>query len=424
MKIRLSSELFPLYGIFGLMVFWDVIQLFLPYLQYILLIFLLWYSKKKESLYINKYFLFVMFVIFLHGICCVFFLEHKLGLLLTQLGAITLCFIAYSNIIKKYTIHQIFEVYWVSALFMCIFGVVSQILKINIFRDPNIRMNSLSSEPASLCYFLSPIVFTIVFWYIIPGTRDDDVKFYSNKFGILILLLAYLWSFSSVGYFGLLVLILIALCKRGGSLKQIITFALCVISFIGIYFAVPDIQKRVDDTIWALAIEEDDDAISMNLSTYTLYNNAHVTYEIVKNTNGLGIGLGAYQLWFDKYTLLVSDRANRDYYYMNNQDANSGFLRISSELGIFGIVLFMLWIFYFNVKTLNKYSAYSCALFVWFLMFLLRHGNYLNGGIVIFLCLYTKIYYESMKLKRDFSVPLKKHNKTVSLNNDEGMNKV
>lgn len=397
MKVSFSKEDIPLFSVFALMVFWEVIQDVLPYVQYVFLLGILFFNNKKTKLKISSKFYIVITIIFIHGLLNVFLGEHKCGLLITQLGVISFCYIAYNSILSVYNVRQVFEMYWRSAIFVSLYGIIHKVIGIIIGIDTQTRLTSLMGEPAGLCYFLAPIVVLIIFWYINPSMRDEEFRFINNKWGTVVILLAYFGAFSSVGYFGLFVAFIIAWWAKGISLKKVFLLVLGAMVAIGLYSYIPDVQIRVDDSIKVLNTDEnEEDFTNVNLSTYTLYNNAHVTYEIIKETNGLGIGLGGYQVGFDKHALYVPLRSNRSSFYLNREDANSLFLRLISELGVVGILVVLWWLIHYRVKINNKYMAYSYCVGVLFVMFLLRSGNYVTDGRILFVCLYTKIYFESL----------------------------
>ena len=77
----------------------------------------------------------------------------------------------------------------------------------------------------------------------------------------------------------------------------------------------------------------------------------------------------------------------------NKQDANSMFVRLMSETGIFGIGFILLFIFRFyirkqEVKELNEHRIISQALLVIILLTLLRQGNYLLNGFPLIMLMY------------------------------------
>ena len=80
----------------------------------------------------------------------------------------------------------------------------------------------------------------------------------------------------------------------------------------------------------------------INLSTYALLSNSFITIESIKD-NPLGTGLGSYHYQYDKYY----SKMNPPKYLItlgeskiNRPDANSLFLRLLVDLGIFSIFLF------------------------------------------------------------------------------------
>ena len=97
----------------------------------------------------------------------------------------------------------------------------------------------------------------------------------------------------------------------------------------------------------------------------------------------------------------------------NTSDANSMFLRIISETGLFGIVFIILFIIQYYVLRGNDHSnqhlwLISNATLVIILLQLLRQGNYTFSGFMFYMWLYyfTKLEakkYDASKLSSSFS---------------------
>ena len=379
-----------LYCMFLLMIFWDVLENIMPYSQYaVLIILLLICVSTRRMIKYNKYYLIIICIVFLHGLINIYFGNNSLELLVKQVGVISVCFCAYDNLISRFTVNKIFEAYFKASFFMSAAGVIMQVYSLykgNFYY----RMTSFCSEPSFLCYFLAPTVCLIVFFIVVPEIVDKELNLYKKKFQLIVIMFAYLTTFSFTAYIGLGIMLIMAFyCKRI-SINKFIIPLLGIVIFYSVYMNVPDIKMRIDDTISIFSVS---DKYSANLSSYTIYNNIQVSLKAFKQNYGLGVGLGAYQNMFDKYSLSLGQGLS-DVYFMNREDANSAFLRLLTEVGLVGIIFVFWWLKRFYVKSKTKYRSYSCAVLCLLVLFLIRQGNYVHGGSVMIWCLYMKIWKE------------------------------
>lgn len=377
------------------MVFWDVLEKILSYSQYaILIVLLIFYLAFNEKIKIRENFLILIGAIFFHGVVNIFIGNESIALLVKQAGVISACFIAYDNILSKVRVKYIFKIYFNAAFFMSVSGIIMQILSF-LKGDFYYRMMSFCSEPSFLCYFLAPIVSVIIFAIIVPEIGNSYKTPKRIKARAIVIFFAYLMTFSAIAYLGLVLMFFLAFNKKGTSVGKFLIPFFVILLACTVYMNVPDIKMRIDDT---LSIFNKADKTSVNLSSYTLYNNLQVSLKAFKNNHGLGCGLGGYQNMFDKYSL-SSGNDVLNVYQLNREDANSAFLRILTELGFAGSALVFWWLHHFHVKGKSIHSVFSNAILSCLILLLIRQGNYVHGGTVMLWVLYMKIYKESNNLK-------------------------
>lgn len=388
------------------MFMWDIIDnnIPIPNLTFLLLIFLLLVSVNINEIKINVHFLFVLLFIVAQGIVNVILGNDTFVLLFSQVIAIAICFVTYDNIISFFTVSEVMNAYWFSALAMALIGDIEAILSIPgnsavtklpiVFTyttfsgvvGPFPRLASLCHEPSFLGYFLAPAVCLYLCKFISPEYLDDKLVLTKNNWQGIAILIAYVMTFSSTAYIGLGLMLLILWWTKGISFQKVIIPIAGALLFNILYNFVSDFKMRFDDTV--AAFDGTKVGGSVNLSTYTLSANQKVTESAFKYTLGLGSGLGSYQNMFDKFNPGSWGNSGIS---LNKTDANSAALRISTELGIFGIII----VLYFLISSFRKYKdkllCYSCALLVLFLMILFRQGNYTHGGIFLFICLYLRV---------------------------------
>ena len=121
-----------------------------------------------------------------------------------------------------------------------------------------------------------------------------------------------------------------------------------------------------------------------------MLNNLHVAEKAFIYNMGFGSGLGSYKIMFDKFSLGGWGGNNLS---LNRLDGNSMFIRLSTELGVFGIIGLVYYLVHFRIKGRSNLCVYSLSILTLLLLFLLRMGNYTHAGSVLFVCLYKKIYY-------------------------------
>ena len=99
----------------------------------------------------------------------------------------------------------------------------------------------------------------------------------------------------------------------------------------------------------------------------------------------MGTGLGSHVVATEKYSIL-GDTTAFAYSEQNAPDASSMFLRIASELGLFGIILtlYFLRAHYFKTNIQDHwgllFKLISAAFLVTILLQLFRQGNFILNG--------------------------------------------
>ena len=130
---------------------------------------------------------------------------------------------------------------------------------------------------------------------------------------------------------------------------------------------------------------------TVNLSTFALFSNSLVAYNSFRDNPIFGSGLGSHKLSYHKYIGDIVD-VNKISTFLNVDDANSLFLRLLSETGLFGIIIFFYFIFKFHLSKKRDESNYlwiiNNAILVMFLIRLIRIGHYFIYGFFFFFWLY------------------------------------
>ena len=261
-----------------------------------------------------------------------------------------------------------------------------------------IRVNAVFSEPAYYAATMAPAFFVGIYNLL---KREEN---FVSKFKSLIIVLAYFTPFSSVGIMGIFLTIIILLINLGFFRYAFIMIPLLVFVARYSYFNVPEFRDRWDGTI-ALYTTDNIYSYDIHGSSFVLYNNSHVAWENFKKNPIMGTGLGSHPIAFDKYSYTnVIGAVQLDY---NSKDANSMFLRLMSETGLYGMVVILLLLFgswVFSWQAVEKeywLISNACALII--LLYMLRQGHYFLNGFPFFLWLHfytNKLNKYKMKEKK------------------------
>ena len=120
--------------------------------------------------------------------------------------------------------------------------------------------------------------------------------------------------------------------------------------------------------------------------------------ENFKSNFMFGSGIGSHPVAFDKYSLAKGIKVYG--FNLNGADANSMLLRLISETGLFGVILFLTIIIKCYVKRDENHDTYhwivSNSILVMILLNLFRQGHYFLNGFPFFVILY---YFNSISYK-------------------------
>lgn len=262
-----------------------------------------------------------------------------------------------------------------------------------------LRMNSVFSEPAYFAAVVAPAFFAAInniFW---------RKTFWMSKKASLIIIFAYTLTFSSLGIIAIFLVVLILLVNYGFFKYAIVFIPIFYFGFGAIYKNVDEFRERFDGTIDVFYYHKIND-YDVHGSSFVLYNNAHVSYENWKKHPLFGTGLGSQERAFDKYTLTKEFGAVQIEF--NKSDANSMFLRLMSETGIFGVAVMMIFVirnYIPRLKSANDFNwVISNGLLLIILLYLARQGHYFLNGFPFFLWCYYYIRKKNTEMLAEQAV--------------------
>lgn len=339
--------------------------------------------------------------------------------------AINLLF--YSTVIAyyNYDVEEMFRRYLKAAVLVCIFGLVEWAMYnvglsalVDLRRlgfnkwgfvpgGIGIRVNATYPEPAYFAEYISPAAFIAI--YNLFFQKNVFLK----KWECLVILSAFLLSFSSLAFVGIFTIIFLLLLNYGLLRYLYLAIPVGMFLFYLTYNNIEEFRDRVDGIkavfIDEYLLEEKEKETptkqafidrqnrvlkKVHGSPLVLYNNYYVALQNFKANPLFGTGLGSHEIAFEKYNLsfLVSK-----WYLFNTPDANSMGLRIISELGIMGILFSILFIknYYvsYHYSSNNNHWLISSSLMVMIIIQILRQGNYTFAGFMFFGMLY---YYNKL----------------------------
>jgi hypothetical protein len=327
----------------------------------------------------------------------------------TFLGFFASC-LFYHYVVQSYDfdLKELFRLYLVSAYVITIIGIVQLISYTIGFKqgynftwvfnkwNPSVgglgvRISSVLSEPAYFAASLSPAFFTAVY------NLFQRQTVFISKYQSVVIALVYPLSFSSLGILAIFFTIILMLVNLGTIRYALLFLPLLAVTIDYSYKNVPEFRDRWDGTIEIYTTDNIYD-YDIHGSSFVLYNNSHVAWENFKKHPIFGTGLGGHPIAFDKYTLTQEEGAVQIDF--NKMDANSMFLRLMSETGVYGLgiiilLLFRSWISKSNAID-NETWVMSNGLTIIILVYLIRQGHYFLNGFPLFLWLY---YYLSVQNK-------------------------
>ena len=362
-------------------------------LFYIILLsnFLLLATKKK--IVINKNIGILLLFFLSHGLLFYLWYQNPLKSLFAQLIGISLSSIYYYNFLSWYGSKLLFEKYLNLALFVAIIAIPMFFLNINVFIYN--RLNGIMTEPAHYAAIMLPAVYVFLM-------RKDYLR-------LIILTITLFLSNSTIGYLGLVLILLVPLTRS----KYFIKYSWIVMLIIGssIYYLSTQWNKPIDENesnVLVRRLKETNQSLGAikngefkqytNLSSYAFLSNTFIVKNIIYD-KPFGTGLGSYHHEYDKYYSLMTPPPyllQLKQSKINRTDANSLFLRLIGDLGIFSILLFLLFIYISTLLFKNEKKVFRQGTFFYLIAKLIREGHYFPPEFYFFLLIFLKDFDEDI----------------------------
>ncbi|HTF28656.1 MAG TPA: O-antigen ligase family protein, partial [Flavitalea sp.] len=267
------------------------------------------------------------------------------------------------------------------------------------------KISGSTSEPYFLAVSLIPAV------YIHLNDIFTPSKLLGKDFSwpkSVLTIICFILTGASSGYIAFfIILALLAYNKNLLNMRSLglvlLPLFMYVVYFIYTVFSTnsKDFSSRVSDT-WYVFSSDDEEGVKagkINGSSFALYSNFKVaSNSFIKNPlsgSGLGTHEVNYQQYFYKY--FSSKIVKRFVAELNKEDANSTFIRLLSETGLFGLFFFLFFVF--RNLSLRKHEShfdssvrflllFNQGIFIMLIIRLMRTGNYIGNGFFFFFFFY------------------------------------
>jgi O-antigen ligase len=350
-------------------------------------------------LLMSFYIIFISFIVNINGI-------ESLKTLMIFL----IYFIAFYNYIQyKNKLEKLSTITFNLSFFIALIGVLQEIgylLDIDFMYDFSylsinnsitvsgefLRVTSILTEPAHLAI------------YMVAGITIGLIFLFSNKrigkFKLAIIVICSFFTFSLIVYLSLMIAFLFIVVKSPGKIsKKIGLVFIASISLLIILLnsseSLQVVEQKVDSLFTLNQLDTN------NLSSFAVISNLRVAWE--KNQDGyiLGTGLDSHSISYFQYidNLYMGQNILM---YLNYEDAASLYIRILSEFGIIGFILFLIFIFkhlFVKVNPMIKkspiYTINRVSIIV-FICYGIRLGQYVHPFFILIFC---ALILSNMRLK-------------------------
>jgi hypothetical protein len=385
----------------------DPVEFQIGYLMYIIL--LPGFVRKYP---VNKNLLYIFLILLASGLVNIFLGNNTAALFFKVFIGLFLAYFFYYYVILEfdYNIEQLFKWYLKGAYIVSLLGVYQFICFQlgfvwgyrfgHIFNKwgfaPGgifgIRVNSIFSEPTHLAAVLSAAFFVSIYNLFMRET------FGLSRFQSIVIIVIYILSFSGLGQMGIFIALVFLAINYGLIRYTLLLIPASIILFNVLYNNVEEFRGRLDGIVTLFSGKEQFQVGKIHGSSFILYNNFKVAKENFKINFVFGTGIGSHPVAFGKFS--EAKKIKQYGFNLNSADANSMLLRLISETGLFGVLIF----FYIIVKCYVKrdpadetyHWLISNSILIMILLNLFRQGHYFLNGFPFFVLLY---YYNSISYR-------------------------
>lgn len=383
---------------------------------------------------VNRNLFYIILVLFLTGVIQILAGNHTFPLFLKVFTGFSLSYLFYYYVILEfdYKLNRLFTWYLYGAYITALIGLF-QFVSFQVGFTPGydyswilnkwgfvkggnfgIRVNSIFGEPTYLASTLSAAFFVSLF------NLFRKESFGISKLQSTVIVTVYVLSFSGLGQTGIFISLILLAVNFGLIRYVIIAVPAAIILFNVLYSNVNEFRERYDSTVGLFTGKEQFTLGKTHGSSFILYNNYRVALKNFSSNFLFGTGIGSHPVAFEKYSLAKNFKVKG--FNSNSADANSMLLRLISETGLFGVVLFMFIVVkcYITRKEGEEEHHWliSNAILVMILLNLFRQGHYFLNGFPFFVLLYI---YNYLSYTRQLPGQEAENSEAVEIPNSEGI---
>jgi O-antigen ligase len=332
----------------------------------------------------------------------------SLGIPLIQYGGLVACWLAVWGLFirLRYSPETIFDLYLQCATAAAVLAVVQEaafLAQIPPLYDlhwalpgaaeldyagPFLRV-SFFTEPSYFAAFMTPALYMAVL----------RLTGHSRAMGTgrsLLLIAALVCTFSTIGYIGLALCILFALRL---TLRNLLLGAVLLAGLGAIGSTNPALTSRLSAIPNALQSDLQGDE---NLSALINGLNLAITSQMLEDRPISGTGLGAYRVYSMDYlesfragNVVLIERVNAMMEQLTLADGGSMYLRLSTELGLSGLLL-MAWLVRRHLRPADSpaRAEMARAALLYMVVFSIRSGQLVRFEFVFFCALFALLRFE------------------------------
>ncbi len=354
---------------------------------------------QKKAVLLSKNHLYFLLFLIVHGLLSVLFFSVPLLEFIKQILGISFCSLFFYALIKRYNHDVLFKIYLDLAFIIAFIAIPMFYLRINVFNN-GYRLNGILTEPAHYAAIMLPATYYFF----------KEKKYL--KFSIL--LITILLSKSTIGYLGLILIVLIPTIKIKYLFKYsaiIISIIITIIIYLSANWNNDNFSE--DSNVFVRRIKQTIESTSAvfngqfkpytNLSSYALLSNSFITIKNFQNHYYLGSGLGSYSTQYENfYSLLKPPQylITLEQSKINKLDANSLGLRMLVDFGLIALLFLSYFVFRSFKVFKNEKKIIQQSSFFYLFLKILREGHYFPPEFYFFLFTFIKNSNENTAYSR------------------------
>jgi len=259
-----------------------------------------------------------------------------------------------------------------------------------------VRLNSLLGEPNFFANVIGPAVLLSLNRLIFGGAHWGMSW---RRHAVIIV--AFVLCLSGMAFAGLVLSMVLLLINRG-FFRHLVLGAIPLFFLMrAIMLSTPEFKDRYDGM---LSLMDGEEMVigETHGSSIVLFMHARIAWMNFSARPLFGSGLGSHEVATERFVDQVLGHKWNPYRMQNAKDANSMFLRLLSETGVYGAGI-MLWLLFGRYVPRRRSATswhwlVSSAFSIAIVLNLIRQGNYILNGFPFFLWGYYHVWADNRRL--------------------------